>query len=636
MPKSKKNKVFLDKINSPADLKKIPFQDLPLVADEIRRKIIDVTARTGGHVAPSLGAVEIAIALHYLLKMPEDKILWDVGHQAYAHKLLTGRARSFDSLRQLGGISGFPNKYESEYDIFTIGHSSTSISQGLGLACARDLNREDYKIVCVIGDAALANGMALEALNNAGQMKKDITIVLNDNELSISKSVGAISNYLNRVMINPLYNKIREDLQKLLKRVPFFGFKAFRAARKLEEGLKNLLVPGVLFEELGFRYFGPIDGHNLEQLTTTFKSVLEFKEPKLIHVLTKKGKGYRYAEEKPSSFHGIAPFDSITGEPSRVKANSRCQESYSQVFGRKLTELAEKNSRIVAVSAAMCDGTGLAGFARKFPRRFFDVGIAEGHAVTFSAALAEGGLIPVVAIYSTFLQRGYDQIIHDVSLQNLPVVFCLDRAGLVGEDGPTHHGIFDMAYFRHIPNITVMSPRDGLEFEKMIEYALELRKPVAIRYPRGDASSVLPASTFTPIQMGKSEMLREGRDISLIAIGSMVTVALKTADLLSENGIEACVVNARFVKPLDNEMLEDVFSSGSKKVVTIEEGVSEGGFGSAILEFIERANIKNINIKRIGLPDQFIEHGLREELLKKYHLTAEGISEMIKNEFFER
>ena len=626
---------LLNNIKSPQDLKKISVKDLSQLAGEIRDRIIQVTSKNGGHVAPSLGAVEIAIAVHYLLDAPKDKILWDVGHQAYAHKLLTGRAHAFDTLRQLGGISGFPNKNESIYDCFTVGHSSTSISQGLGQACARDLNGEDYKVVCVIGDAALAGGMAFEALNNAGQMQKDIMIVLNDNEHSISRSVGALSRYLNKIMVNPIYNKVREDLQKLIKRVPVFGFKAFRAARKLEEGLKNLLIPGMLFEELGIRYFGPIDGHNINTLIEVFGNVLKFKEPRIVHVITKKGKGYKFAEEKPVDFHGKSPFDINTGDSSGAGVSHRESATFSDIFEKKLVDLAQNDKKIVAITAAMRDGTGLTQFAERFPDRFFDVGIAEGHAVAFGASLAKGGLKPVIAIYSTFLQRGYDQIVHDVSLQDLPVILCLDRAGLVGEDGPTHHGVFDIAYLRHIPNLTIMAPRDGLEFEKMLELAVNLNKPCAIRYPRGKAASHIPASTFEPIKLGQSEMLRKGKDMAIIAIGSMVSGSIRIADILSEDHIEAYVINARFVKPIDKEMLQNI-TSKVNKIVTIEEGVCEGGFGSAVLEFMEQEKIKGITVKRIGLPDHFIEHGKREELFKKYHLTADQIAETIKMELFDK
>jgi len=633
--KIQKETMTLADIKSPADLKKVDLNDLVSLAEEIRQKIIEVTASNGGHIAPSLGAVEIALVLHYVLDMPKDKILWDVGHQAYAHKILTGRNNNFNTLRQLGGISGFPNKDESEYDIFTVGHSSTSISQGLGLAVGRDMAGLDHKVVSVIGDAALASGIALEALNNAGQLNKNITIVLNDNEHSISKSVGALSNYLNTILVNPVYNKVREDMQRLVKSVPIFGFRAFRAARKVEEGVKNLLVPGIFFEELGIRYFGPIDGHDIPLLISTVSKVLKLKGPKLIHVITKKGKGYKYAEETPSDYHGISPFDIETGEAIKREDAKQKLESYTQVFGRTIVSLARKDTKIVCVSAAMRDGTGLAQFAKEFPDRFFDVGIAEEHAVAFAASMAKGGLKPVVAIYSTFLQRAYDQLIHDVALQGLPVIFCVDRAGLVGEDGPTHHGVFDMAYFRHIPNMTVMAPRDGIELEKMLEWAFTHNGPVAIRYPRGNIYSHIPAATFHPLRLGTAETIREGRDIALVAIGSMVSNAVKIADILSENRIEASVINARYVKPLDSVMIEQI-ASKTKKIVTIEEGVVDGGFGSAVLEFMERENIKGVTVKRIGLPDQFIEHGKREELLKKYHMTADEISQTILKELFNR
>ena len=622
---------LLEKINSPHDLKKLSPKKLPLLAEELRERIKEVVSKTGGHLASSLGSVELAISLHYCFNAPKDKIIWDVGHQAYPHKLLTGRNKRFDTLRQLGGISGFPLKSESEYDIFTCGHSSTSISTALGLCAARDLKNEKWKTVAVIGDASLANGMAFEALNHAGHMGKDMMIVLNDNELSISKSVGALSRYLNKIMTNPVYNKVRQRMQLLIKRVPFFGFKAFNAAKKLEESMKSLLVPGVFFEEMGFRYFGPINGHNTKELITTFRNVSSLREPILVHVVTKKGKGYLPAENKPDVFHGTPAFNIETGKPTKSKSH----KSFTEVFSNKIVSIARKNPKVVAITAAMPDGTGLAKFSREFPKRFYDVGIAEEHAVGFSAGLAREGLKPIVAIYSTFLQRGYDQLIHDISLQNLPVIFCLDRAGLVGEDGPTHHGVFDLSYFRSIPNFVIMAPRDGLELEAMLEFAVKLDKPVVIRYPRGSSDSHLSASSFHKIEFGKSEVLRQGKDIALFAIGSMTSTAIKTADALSASGIEATVLNARFAKPIDKEKVEALTRS-IKKVVTLEEGVVTGGFGSAILEFFEEEKINDVIIKRLGLPDQFIMHGKREELLKEYHLTADEIAETIKKEFFEK
>jgi len=628
---------IIDTINSPADLRKLKLVDLPVLAKEIRHDMLSTVSKTGGHLSSSLGAVELAIAIHYSFDTPRDRVLWDVGHQAYAHKILTGRAKYFSTLRQLGGLSGFPNKDESpEYDIFTCGHSSTSISTGLGLVMSSDLNKDGRKVISVIGDAALAGGMAFEALNHAGQSKKRIIVVLNDNELSITKSVGALSRYLNRIITNPAYNKIRNDVERVLKRIPRFGFRAYRAARKLEEGLKNLLIPGMLFEEMGFRYFGPIDGHNTAQMITVFKNLISLDEPLLIHVVTKKGKGYKYSEENPSAFHSTGPFDLDTGVPLKRAA----KETYTEAFSDKIVELGRENEKIVGVTAAMIDGTGFDKFAKEFPGRFYDVGISEEHAVGLSAGLARGGYRPVVAIYSTFLQRAYDQIIHDVCLQDLPVVFCLDRAGLVGEDGPTHHGVFDIAYMRHIPNLTVMAPKDTDELKAMLEYAVRQNKPVAMRYPRGALPALTPDASliFTkhgtqtePINTGKAEVIRAGRDIAIIAIGSMVSTAVEVSAILLKKRIDAAVINARFIHPIDGEMLEKTCAA-HKRIITMEEGVLEGGFGSAVLEFIEKENIKGIRVKRFGLPDRFIEHGKRDELFKKYNLTPDAICDVIMRE----
>ncbi|MBN1526567.1 MAG: 1-deoxy-D-xylulose-5-phosphate synthase [Candidatus Omnitrophica bacterium] len=623
---------LLPAITGPADLRKLPLTELPKLAAEIREEILRTVSRTGGHLASSLGSVELAIAAHYVFNTPHDIILWDVGHQAYAHKILTGRLKRFPSLRQLGGMSGFPNKDESpEYDVFTCGHSSTSISAALGLAVARDLKNEKHKIVSVIGDASLAGGMAFEAMNHAGQMNKDLIVILNDNELSISQSVGALSRYLNRIITNPAYNKIRKDVEKVLKRIPRFGFRAYRAARRLEEGLKNLLVPGMLFEELGFRYFGPIDGHNIAQLVSVFRNTKNLNEPILIHLVTKKGKGYKFAEANPADFHGTGPFDLDTGH----KACKKEAKSFTDAFGETVVELAARDPRMVGITAAMVDGTGFNKFCQLFPERFFDVGIAEEHAVTFSAGLCRGGFKPVIAVYSTFLQRGYDQLIHDICLQKLPVVFCLDRAGIVGEDGPTHQGTFDIAYLRHMPNLTVMAPKDPEELKRMLEFAVRQPMPVAIRYPKGAAFRVSPEArspaAAAPIQYGKAEVLREGRDVAILAAGSMVNIAMETALLLSRKNVSAMVVNSRFIKPLDEELLERVFA-GAKKAVTVEEGVLEGGFGSAVLEFAERENIKGVKIRRIGLPDIFLEHGKRDEIFLKYNLTPDAICDVIMNE----
>ncbi|MBI4335976.1 MAG: 1-deoxy-D-xylulose-5-phosphate synthase, partial [Candidatus Omnitrophica bacterium] len=601
----------------------------------------------GGHLASSLGAVELTIALHYLLDAPEDKIVWDVGHQAYTHKLLTGRRDRFGTIRQLGGLSGFPNKDESPYDPFTVGHSSTSISNALGLIAARDLKSQGNKVVAVIGDAALAGGMAFEALNHTGHLGKDLLVVLNDNEISISPTIGALSKYLNRILTNPLYNRVRKDAETLIKKLPKFGYQAFRAARRLEEGLKNLLTAGIIFEEMGFRYFGPIDGHDIRLLLEMLKKVLDLKEPVLMHIITKKGKGYKYAEECPEMFHSAPPFEVETGLKRAVSADApgfAKTRTYTEVFGAHMIELAKRFDDIIAVTAAMPDGTGLAGFSTAFPRRFFDVGIAEQHAVGFSAGLARGGLKPFAAIYSTFLQRAYDQIVHDVALQGLNVTFCLDRAGLVGEDGPTHHGLFDITYLRHIPGMVVMAPKDTRELELMMDFAARYKGgPAAIRYPRGEekilktknqcgAKRSLPEGGIPKIELGKSEVLREGRDLVILALGSMVWYGLEAAAILERENIRTTVVNARFVKPLDEKLLEEL-SGNTKLFVTLEEGVIEGGFGSAALEFFERGGIRGATVKRIGLPSAFIEHGAREELFRKYNLTPEGIAAVIKENF---
>jgi 1-deoxy-D-xylulose-5-phosphate synthase len=631
---------LIDTVKDLSNLRKLKLIDLPIVAKEIRDEIISTVSKNGGHLSSSLGAVELAIAIHYTFDTPRDMVLWDVGHQAYAHKILTGRLRSFSTLRRLGGLSGFPNKDESpENDIFTSGHSSTSISTALGLVLAKDLNNENNKIVVVIGDAALAGGMAFEALNHAGHLKKNLIVILNDNELSISKSVGALSRYLNRIITNPAYNKIRRDVERVLKRIPRFGFRAYRAARKLEEGLKNLLIPGMLFEEMGFRYFGPIDGHNTAQLINVFKNTMNLDEPILIHVVTKKGKGYKPAEDNPGTFHSTGPFDIATGLPTK----KNLKETFTEAFSSKIIELAQNNPKIVGLSAAMIDGTGFNSFAKLFPERFFDVGIAEEHAIGLGAGLARGGFRPVVCIYSTFLQRAYDQIIHDVCLQNLPVVFCLDRAGIVGEDGPTHHGLFDIAYLRHIPNLVVMAPKDTDELKSMLTFAVKHSHPVAIRYPRGsmpmlsNEAHIILARHGTDngsIETAKAEIIKKGKDLAIIAIGPMVYTALETAALLMKKRIDAAVINARFITPLDGEIMENICCS-TKKIVTIEEGVLEGGFGSAVLEFLERENISGIKVRRIGLPSRFIEHGKREELFQKYNLTPDAICDVIMREVID-
>jgi len=620
---------LLDGIKSPYDLRKINRRDLPTLAEEIRREIIDVVAEKGGHLASSLGAVELTIALHYVLNTPQDKVLWDVGHQAYAHKLLTGRKNEFRTIRQLGGLSGFPNKNESPYDTFTVGHSSTAISSALGLAVARDLERRKERIVAVIGDAALANGMAFEAMNHIGHLKKDVIIIVNDNKRSISKTVGGMSSYLNSILVNPVYNKIHGDLERFIKKIPKFGTGAYRAARRFEEAAKNLLVPGIFFEELGFRYLGPIDGHSIDDLIGKLKQIVKLKGPILLHTVTTKGKGYKYSEKHPLDFHGSGPFDKDSGK--RVKGE-RPPQTFTEAFSEKMTELGGKRRDLVAVSAAMIHGTGLDAFAKRYPERIFDVGIAEEHAVTFSAAIARGGLKPVTAIYSTFLQRAYDQLIHDVCLQDLAVVFCLDRAGLVGEDGATHNGVFDIAYMRSIPHMIVSAPKDTSELKDMLELAVSLDKPFSIRYPRGgDLFEVKGKLPRTPVETGKAEVLKEGRHLAILALGSMVSASLAASEILEKEGIKATVVNMRFVKPIDKDLIEEL-TGKHKKFVTVEEGIVNGGFGSAVLEFMDAERIKGVELKMIGLPDEFIEHGKREELLRKYNLTPEGIAGVIKGD----
>ncbi len=619
---------LLTTLKLPEDIKTLNSEQLQQLAGEIREKIISVTSRKGGHLAASLGAADLAVALHYCLESPKDKIIWDVGHQSYAHKLLTGRLKNFDTLREMGGLSGFPSIRESEHDPFTCGHSATSISAAMGMASARDLRGEDHKVVAVIGDASLATGLAFEGMNHAGHKQTNIIVVLNDNEHFISKPVGAMSKYLNKVISNPLYNKVRDEAEKILKNIPKLGNATYKTVKKFQEGLKNLLVPGILFEELGFRYFGPIDGHNIDQIISVFRNVLHLKEPVFLHAITKKGKGYKFAEEDPVRFHGISAFDINTG---RGVENGEKESSFTDHFSDKILEMGARNHRIATVTAAMPDGTGLQGFAEKFPDRFYDVGITEPHAVTFAAGLAKGGMKPVVAIYSTFLQRSYDQLIHDVALQNLPVIFCLDRAGLVGKDGPTHHGIFDIAYMRSIPNFVVMAPKDGAELEQMLEKAVEWDVPVAIRYPRANARRLVSASSCALLELGKSELLRKGKDIAILAAGSMVNTALEAGEVLSRKGKETTVVNARFIKPLDKEMLEELAHTHTR-IFTIEEAVINGGLGSAVLEFMERENICNVKVRCLGLPDEFIEHGAREELLRKYHLTPDEVAAIIEAE----
>ncbi len=611
--------MFLEKIHSPQDLKKLSVEELTALAQEVRQRIIEVISGRGGHLASSLGTVELAIALHYCLNAPKDKIIWDVGHQAYAHKILTGRNKNFDCLRQYQGLSGFPSCEESEYDPFTAGHSSSAVSLGLGLVCSRDYLKEDFRVTSVIGDGSLSGGLCFEGLNNAGHLKKDILVVLNTNELSIAPNSGAVSIYLNKIISLPIYNRFKESLETFVKSRMPKGSRILKMAIKFEESLKGMFIPGMFFEELGFRYFGPLDGHNLQLLIPTLKNILAVKGPRILHVVTKKGKGYPPAEEDPVKFHSAPAFDIKTGESLQEKT-----PTYTGVIKEKLVELAGKNKKIMAITAAMPEGTGLDKFRDVYPERFFDVGIAEEHAVCFAAGLAKNGLKPVVAIYSTFLQRAYDQIIEDVCLQNLPVLFLLDRAGLVGDDGPTHQGAFDIACLRNIPNLVLLAPKDGAELATMLEFAVGLDKPVAVRYPKEGIPTSKSQIPIKEIELGKAEVLREGKDILIIAYGSMVLPAYEAGEILAGENLSATVINARFAKPLDTGLFKQT-AAKAKFIFTLEDGIIDGGLGSAVSEALFRPVI------RLGLPDEFIPCGKRSILLEKFGLTAKQIAQTIKN-----
>jgi 1-deoxy-D-xylulose-5-phosphate synthase len=612
---------MLERINSPADIKLLRQDELEALAEEIRKVIIETCSANGGHLAPSLGAVELTLALHYVFDAPRDKIVWDVGHQAYAHKLITGRREAFHTLRKSGGVCGFPRREESVYDVFSVGHSSTSISASAGIAEARCLNGENYKIVAVIGDGSMTAGMAFEGLNWTGDRKKDLIIVLNDNEMSISPNVGALSAYLNQIMTGRRVTRLRNDVKQFLRGIPNVGEQMVKLSRQAEEALKSFLTPGALFEELGFEYVGPLEGHRLDHLITMLRNVKEHNRPVLVHVLTKKGKGYPFAELEPTKFHGIGPFNARTGD---LAADPGGIPSYTEVFGRTMIRLARGNPKVVAITAAMCSGTGLDAFAKEFPERFFDVGIAEQHGVTFAAGMATEGIVPVVAIYSTFMQRAYDQVLHDVCLQRLPVVLAMDRGGIAGDDGATHNGVFDFSYLRSIPNIVVMAPRDENELQHMLKTAVECGRPASVRYPRGRGLGVPLDETLKTLEIGKAEILLEGADLAIFAIGYTVQPALDAARRLREDGIDATVVNCRFVKPLDGELLARV-ALATGKVLTVEENVLAGGFGSAVLEMFEAKGLSGIDVKRLGIPDEFVEHATQAEMRRKYGIDAEGI-----------
>jgi 1-deoxy-D-xylulose-5-phosphate synthase len=615
---------ILDKINSLEDLKKIPFEDLKKLSEEIRERIIAVVSKNGGHLASNLGVIELTIALHYVFNSPVDKIIWDVGHQCYAHKLLTGRKKEFSTLRTFEGLSGFPKKEESPHDSFNTGHASTSISAALGMACARDQKGENYQVIAVVGDGALTGGLAFEGLNNVGAQGRNLVVILNDNSMSISKNVGAISKYLTDLITDEKYNKLKAEVWDLVGK-----FKRRDRIRtwvaSVEESVKGFLVPGIIFEKLGFRYLGPIDGHDMGELVKVLTQIKSLKGPIFLHLLTTKGKGYKYAEEDAPKFHGIGAFDKVTGNSNTTAA----RKTYTDVFGESMVEMAEKNPKIVGLTAAMCLGTGLYDFSLKFPKRFYDVGIAEEHGTTFAAGLASLGLKPVFAVYSTFLQRAFDQLIHDISLQNLSVIFAIDRAGLVGEDGPTHHGAFDLSYLRQIPNLTVAAPKNGSELKNLFFSAIEWPDgPVAIRYPRAVIPDELN-SKIERIDQAKWELMQRGKDVLVLAVGSMVYPALEAVGELLKEDIYVTVVNCRFIKPLDYLILNELLST-TDKILTVEENALSGGFGSAILEFLEESGYNNIKVKRLGIPDKFIQHGPRSLLLDELNLNSAGIRNGVK------
>jgi 1-deoxy-D-xylulose-5-phosphate synthase len=612
---------ILKQIHNPSILRLMRPEDLPKLAQEIREEIIQAVSKVGGHLASSLGVVELTLALHYVFDTPRDRIIWDVGHQTYAHKLITGRKENFHTLRQSGGICGFPRREESPYDTFGTGHSGTSISAALGMAQARCMRGEDYKVIAVIGDGSMTAGEAFEGLNQAGAMEKNLIVILNDNELSISPNVGALSSYLNRLMTGQFATHFREEIKSFLKKIPGIGGSALKWARYAEESFKGFFLPGLLFEELGFKYVGPLPGHKIDSLIETFRNVKQLNGPILVHVLTQKGKGYGPAEKDPVTFHGVGPFNPESGEILNHKGGCL---SYTEAFGQTMVKLGREIPCLVGITAAMPQGTGLDAYAAEFPDRFFDVGIAEQHGITFAAGLAAEGFIPVVAIYSTFMQRAYDQILHDVCLQNLPVVLALDRGGIVGADGSTHQGLFDFSYLRHIPNLVVMAPKDENELQHMLKTAISCGRPASLRYPRGEGWCGFLDDEAKELPLGKAEVLRQGRDLVVLAIGSTVKAALEAASLLQKQGIDSTVVNARFVKPLDGDLIGSL-AAGCRRLITVEENALQGGFGSAVLELLEEKGLTEIQVRRLGIPDVFVEHGPQDFLRQKYGIDAEGI-----------
>lgn len=616
-----RNYEILSAIKSPKDLKSLDIKDLTILAGELRHRIVNTVSKNGGHLASSLGVVELTIALHYVFDCPDDKIIWDVGHQCYAHKLLTGRNDVFPTLRKEGGLSGFPNRNEGPYDCFNTGHAGTSISAALGFAQARDFSHKDNRVVAVIGDGSMTAGLAFEGLNHAGSLHTNLTVVLNDNKMSISHNVGALSQHLNRIITGKRYVKLRTEFVQALHAVA--GDQVAHFSKKLEEAIKGVIMPGRLFEDFGYKYVGPIEGHELSYLIETFQAVKEIDGPKLVHVVTTKGKGYQPAEEEAQSFHGVSPFQPSTGNLPLAK------RTYTDVFAETLIELASADDKIVAITAAMPEGTGLSKFAKVYPDRFFDVGIAEQHATTFAAGLAAGGMHPVVAIYSTFLQRVFDQIAHDVCLMNLNVTFAVDRAGLVGEDGATHQGVFDLTYLRCIPNMVVMAPKDEEELRRMLKTAIEHPGPAAVRYPRGGAVGVAMSSKIDAIPIGKAELLADGSDIAIVAIGNTVQASLEAAERLKQDGFSVAVVNARFVKPLDEGMIA---AMGKKcgLILTVEDNVLAGGFGSAVLELVESKRLPHVAVRRVGIPDVFVDHADQKRQRSLVGIDVDGITRAAK------
>ena len=610
---------ILNRVNSVKDLRKLNLKDKQKLAEELRQFIIKIVSENGGHLASNLGVVELTIALHSVFNTPRDSIIWDVGHQTYVHKILTGRKDKMNTLRKLDGIAGFPKTSESEFDCFNTGHSSTSISVALGMARANKLDDRKTKVVCVIGDGALTGGMAQEALNDAGSSNSDITVILNDNEMSISKNVGGITYFLSKLRTKRFYTKTNNRIKRLILRIPHGGKSLVRFTQKIKRSIKQMVIPKMYYEDIGFTYLGPVDGHDIEKLESVLRTSKLISGPVLIHVVTKKGKGYKFAEENPDRFHSTSSFDIQTGKTKKEK-----QTDYSKVFGEKLTELAQKNEKIVAVSAAMIDGTGLKKFKEKFPTRIFDVGIAEQHALGMAAGMAKKGYKPVVSIYSSFYQRAFDQVIHDICLQNLPVVMCVDRAGIVGNDGETHQGLFDMAFFSMIPNITIMAPKNFEELEKMLEFAIDLNSPVVIRYPRGGEGKI-KFDKCEDVKLGMSEVLRNGDDLTIIGIGKMVERAVEVSDLLKEQGINCDVINSRFLKPLDFYTIEQSIRK-TKNVITIEDGILHGGLGTSVMEMINESRIEGVHLKCYGYDDVFVKHGSVEELEKLYGLDAKSIA----------